>query len=103
MVTRLANICQYLCPLEISLFLFIFFELCIAKLSENLQNAHPKSEKYLFSFSGLEPWSFEQHLGQAVFIPAGCPFQARNLQVYKELLVSLMVVNLQFLKVTPDC
>ncbi|KAE9459013.1 hypothetical protein C3L33_09089, partial [Rhododendron williamsianum] len=30
---------------------------------------------------GVEPWSFEQHLGQAVFIPAGCPFQVRNLQV----------------------
>lgn len=29
---------------------------------------------------GIEPWSFEQHLGQAIFIPAGCPFQARNLQ-----------------------
>ncbi|KAL9393108.1 hypothetical protein Peur_012393 [Populus x canadensis] len=29
---------------------------------------------------GVEPWSFEQHLGQAVFIPAGCPFQVRNLQ-----------------------
>ncbi|KAL3522218.1 hypothetical protein ACH5RR_015052 [Cinchona calisaya] len=29
---------------------------------------------------GIEPWSFEQHLGEAVFIPAGCPFQARNLQ-----------------------
>ncbi|CAL1407407.1 unnamed protein product [Linum trigynum] len=29
---------------------------------------------------GVEPWSFEQHLGEAVFIPAGCPFQARNLQ-----------------------
>ncbi|TQE05124.1 hypothetical protein C1H46_009276 [Malus baccata] len=29
---------------------------------------------------GIEPWSFEQHLGQAVFIPAGCPFQVRNLQ-----------------------
>ncbi|GFZ02979.1 JmjC domain protein JMJ24 [Actinidia rufa] len=28
----------------------------------------------------VEPWSFEQHLGQAVFIPAGCPFQERNLQ-----------------------
>ncbi|KAM1468281.1 hypothetical protein ACFX13_034115 [Malus domestica] len=30
---------------------------------------------------GIEPWSFEQHLGQAVFIPAGCPFQVRNLQL----------------------
>ncbi|KAK9919858.1 hypothetical protein M0R45_028433 [Rubus argutus] len=29
---------------------------------------------------GIEPWSFEQNLGQAVFIPAGCPFQVRNLQ-----------------------
>ncbi|KAE8688494.1 psbP domain-containing protein 7 [Hibiscus syriacus] len=29
---------------------------------------------------GVVPWSFEQHLGQAVFLPAGCPFQVRNLQ-----------------------
>ncbi|KVH89577.1 JmjC domain-containing protein [Cynara cardunculus var. scolymus] len=29
---------------------------------------------------GIEPWSFEQQLGVAVFIPAGCPFQVRNLQ-----------------------
>lgn len=29
---------------------------------------------------GIEPWSFHQYLGQAVFIPAGCPFQVRNLQ-----------------------
>ncbi|KAL7239471.1 hypothetical protein ACSBR2_005385 [Camellia fascicularis] len=29
---------------------------------------------------GVEPWSFQQHLGHAVFIPAGCPFQVRNLQ-----------------------
>ncbi|PIA45936.1 hypothetical protein AQUCO_01600289v1 [Aquilegia coerulea] len=29
---------------------------------------------------GIEPWTFEQHLGEAVFIPSGCPFQARNLQ-----------------------
>ncbi|XP_062143885.1 E3 ubiquitin-protein ligase JMJ24 isoform X2 [Alnus glutinosa] len=29
---------------------------------------------------GIEPWLFEQHLGQAVFVPAGCPFQVRNLQ-----------------------
>ncbi|KAJ4823420.1 hypothetical protein Tsubulata_025585 [Turnera subulata] len=29
---------------------------------------------------GVEPWSFEQHLGEAVFVPAGCPFQVRNLQ-----------------------
>ncbi|XP_047307879.1 lysine-specific demethylase JMJ25 isoform X2 [Impatiens glandulifera] len=29
---------------------------------------------------GVEPWSFEQRLGQAIFIPAGCPFQMRNTQ-----------------------
>lgn len=29
---------------------------------------------------GVEPWSIEQYLGQAVFVPAGCPFQVRNLQ-----------------------
>ncbi|XP_027105205.1 E3 ubiquitin-protein ligase JMJ24 isoform X1 [Coffea arabica] len=29
---------------------------------------------------GIEPWSFEQHMGEAVFIPAGCPFQVKNLQ-----------------------
>lgn len=30
---------------------------------------------------GVEPWTFEQHRGEAIFIPAGCPFQVRNLQV----------------------
>ncbi|KAG8365491.1 hypothetical protein BUALT_Bualt18G0110300 [Buddleja alternifolia] len=29
---------------------------------------------------GVEPWSFEQHIGEAVFIPAGCPFQVKHLQ-----------------------
>ncbi|KAF8387810.1 hypothetical protein HHK36_026468 [Tetracentron sinense] len=28
----------------------------------------------------IEPWTFEQHLGDAVFIPAGCSFQVRNRQ-----------------------
>ncbi|CAN7089197.1 unnamed protein product [Brassica rapa subsp. narinosa] len=28
----------------------------------------------------IEPWTFEQHLGEAVFIPAGCPYQVRNRQ-----------------------
>ncbi|KAB2007201.1 hypothetical protein ES319_D10G012000v1 [Gossypium barbadense] len=32
-------------------------------------------EKY-----GVEPWTFEQNLGEAVFIPAGCPHQVRNLK-----------------------
>ncbi|KAL0797533.1 hypothetical protein Bca101_052707 [Brassica carinata] len=29
---------------------------------------------------GIEPWTFEQHRGEAIFVPAGCPYQSRNLQ-----------------------
>ncbi|XP_028554209.1 lysine-specific demethylase JMJ25-like isoform X2 [Dendrobium catenatum] len=29
---------------------------------------------------GIEPWSFVQKLGEAIFIPAGCPHQVRNLK-----------------------
>uniref|UniRef100_A0A0E0KDM9 JmjC domain-containing protein n=1 Tax=Oryza punctata TaxID=4537 RepID=A0A0E0KDM9_ORYPU len=29
---------------------------------------------------GIEPWTFQQHIGEAVFIPAGCPFQVKNIQ-----------------------
>lgn len=29
---------------------------------------------------GIEPWTFEQHVGEAICIPAGCSFQVRNLQ-----------------------
>ncbi|XP_019247040.1 PREDICTED: lysine-specific demethylase JMJ25-like isoform X1 [Nicotiana attenuata] len=29
---------------------------------------------------GIEPWTFVQKLGEAVFIPAGCPHQIRNLK-----------------------
>ncbi|KAK9140115.1 hypothetical protein Scep_009796 [Stephania cephalantha] len=29
---------------------------------------------------GIEPWTFVQQLGEAVFIPAGCPHQVRNLK-----------------------
>lgn len=42
-----------------------------------LKSHHKRKLKEEF---GIEPWSFEQHLGEAVFIPAGCPFQVRNLQ-----------------------
>ncbi|MCD9561372.1 hypothetical protein HAX54_020434 [Datura stramonium] len=31
---------------------------------------------------GVEPWTFVQKLGDAVFIPAGCPHQVRNLKVF---------------------
>ncbi|KAK7262130.1 hypothetical protein RJT34_29691 [Clitoria ternatea] len=38
---------------------------------------HKKKLKNEF---GVEPWTFEQRLGEAVFIPAGCPHQVRNLK-----------------------
>ncbi|KAK6283679.1 hypothetical protein POUND7_002631 [Theobroma cacao] len=28
----------------------------------------------------IEPWTFEQHVGEAVIIPAGCPYQIRNVK-----------------------
>lgn len=31
--------------------------------------------------AGIEPWTFEQFVGEAVFIPAGCPHQVRNKKV----------------------
>ncbi|KEH17360.1 transcription factor jumonji (jmjC) domain protein [Medicago truncatula] len=40
-------------------------------------NSHKKRLKEEY---GIEPWSFVQKLGAAVFIPAGCPHQVRNLK-----------------------
>ncbi|CAI9087543.1 OLC1v1021637C2 [Oldenlandia corymbosa var. corymbosa] len=42
-----------------------------------LNNHH---KKMLKEELGIEPWSFDQQLGEAIFIPAGCPFQVKNLQ-----------------------
>ncbi|CAN1810862.1 Lysine-specific demethylase JMJ28 [Linum perenne] len=28
----------------------------------------------------IEPWTFEQHIGEAVIVPAGCPYQIRNVK-----------------------
>lgn len=39
-----------------------------------------KHKRILKEEFGIEPWTFKQHVGEAVFIPAGCPFQVRNLQ-----------------------
>ncbi|PPD87135.1 hypothetical protein GOBAR_DD15924 [Gossypium barbadense] len=30
---------------------------------------------------GIEPWTFVQKLGEAVLIPAGCPYQVRNIKI----------------------
>ncbi|XP_065879968.1 lysine-specific demethylase JMJ26-like [Euphorbia lathyris] len=38
---------------------------------------HKKKLKEEF---GVEPWTFEQNVGEAVFIPTGCPHQVRNLK-----------------------
>lgn len=40
-----------------------------------LNERHKRQLKEEFN---VEPWTFEQHLGEAVFIPAGCPHQVRN-------------------------
>ncbi|CAL9084093.1 unnamed protein product [Musa textilis] len=37
-------------------------------------------KKKLKAEYGIEPWTFEQKLGEAVLIPAGCPHQVRNLK-----------------------
>ncbi|KAK8967452.1 hypothetical protein KSP40_PGU010185 [Platanthera guangdongensis] len=39
-----------------------------------------RHKKHLKEEFNVEPWTFEQHLGEAVFIPAGCPHQVRNRQ-----------------------
>ncbi|KAG8381136.1 hypothetical protein BUALT_Bualt06G0091100 [Buddleja alternifolia] len=42
-----------------------------------LDEKHKKQLKEEFN---VEAWTFEQYLGEAVFIPAGCPHQVRNRQ-----------------------
>ncbi|KAI3894494.1 hypothetical protein MKX03_013825 [Papaver bracteatum] len=42
-----------------------------------LNEQHKKQLKDEYN---VEPWTFDQYLGEAVFIPAGCPHQVRNRQ-----------------------
>ncbi|KAI7736283.1 hypothetical protein M8C21_022733, partial [Ambrosia artemisiifolia] len=35
-------------------------------------------KKYLKEEFGVEPWTFEQNIGEAVIIPAGCPYQVKK-------------------------
>ncbi|XP_057454556.1 lysine-specific demethylase JMJ26-like [Lotus japonicus] len=42
-----------------------------------LNSHHKRKLKEEF---GIEPWTFIQNLGEAVFIPAGCPHQVRNMK-----------------------
>lgn len=39
-----------------------------------------RNRKDLQAVEGVEMWHFEQHENEAVFIPAGCPHQVRNLR-----------------------
>ncbi|XP_052186260.1 uncharacterized protein LOC127797420 isoform X2 [Diospyros lotus] len=55
-----------------------------------LNERHKKQLKEEYN---VEPWTFEQYVGEAVFIPAGCPHQVRNRQ-------SCIKVALDF--VSPD-
>lgn len=58
-------------------------------LSLRVANLRLSQENYAFGLIlfivhvciGIEPWTFVQKLGDAVFIPAGCPHQVRNLKV----------------------
>jgi len=47
-----------------------------------------------FPALGIEPWTFEQKLGEAVFIPAGCPHQVRNLKVWQ--IFTFVTIQLNF-------
>ncbi|XP_035846505.1 lysine-specific demethylase JMJ25 isoform X1 [Helianthus annuus] len=37
-------------------------------------------KKHLKEEFGVEPWTFEQHIGEAVIIPAGCPYQVKKVK-----------------------
>ncbi|GAA0169879.1 histone modifying enzyme [Lithospermum erythrorhizon] len=52
-----------------------------------LNEKHMKQLKEEFN---IEPWTFEQFLGEAVFIPAGCPHQVRNRKAQTESSVDLV-------------
>uniref|UniRef100_A0A1D1ZBL6 Lysine-specific demethylase 3B n=1 Tax=Anthurium amnicola TaxID=1678845 RepID=A0A1D1ZBL6_9ARAE len=40
-----------------------------------LDEVHKRKLKDEF---GIEPWTFQQYIGEAVFVPAGCPFQVTS-------------------------
>jgi len=52
-----------------------------------LNNHHKKTLKDQY---GIEPCTFHQHIGEAVFIPAGCPFQVKNLQSTVQLALNFL-------------
>ncbi|KAL5219129.1 hypothetical protein ABZP36_019813 [Zizania latifolia] len=53
-----------------------------------LNKYHKRILKDLY---GIEPWTFQQRIGEAVFIPAGCPFQVKNLQSTVQLALDFLL------------
>eukprot|EP00878_Enallax_costatus_P037631 GHUV01042529.1.p2 GENE.GHUV01042529.1~~GHUV01042529.1.p2 ORF type:complete len:147 (+),score=62.90 GHUV01042529.1:589-1029(+) len=49
-----------------------------------------RHRQQLAAQQGLELWHFEQHRGEAVFIPGGCPHQVRNLQSCSKIAVDFV-------------
>ncbi|KAL6649918.1 hypothetical protein ACP70R_014142 [Stipagrostis hirtigluma subsp. patula] len=47
-------------------------------------------KKILKDQYGIVSWTFHQHIGEAVFIPAGCPFQVKNLQSTVQLALNFL-------------
>ncbi|CAN6817555.1 unnamed protein product [Brassica oleracea] len=65
----------------------VFLHICNQPVESVIHPIHDQSifvnesqKKQLKKEFDIEPWTFEQHLGEAVFIPSGCPHQVRNIQ-----------------------
>ncbi|PIA26509.1 hypothetical protein AQUCO_09200015v1 [Aquilegia coerulea] len=56
-----------------------------------LTSEHKRNLKEEF---GIEPWTFVQKLGDAVLIPAGCPYQIRNLKSCLQVAVDLFLLKM---------
>ncbi|XP_071697347.1 lysine-specific demethylase JMJ28 [Rutidosis leptorrhynchoides] len=37
-------------------------------------------KRYLKEEFGVEPWTFEQNMGEAIIVPAGCPYQVKKIK-----------------------
>nr|KAJ0225078.1 hypothetical protein LSAT_V11C100017530 [Lactuca sativa] len=56
------------------------FEKIVHPIHDRIFYLNIEHKRKLKEELGIEPWSFKQKLGDAVFIPAGCPYQVRNLK-----------------------
>ncbi|KAJ7567578.1 hypothetical protein O6H91_02G153700 [Diphasiastrum complanatum] len=67
-----------------------------------LNEEHKRKLKEEFQ---IEPWTFEQNLGEAVFIPAGCPYQVRNLKSCTKVALDFVSPESlqESLRVTEEC